>query len=119
MKAGLLKALFLMIAVSFAATARAGESGGVTRPPSIPSGNLHQGYHPLGINFYSGYLANFVTLEIVLHDTVSLNVLEADVLRASPIVPATSTQGVPEPSSAVLSAAAIAFIAARRGRRRG
>lgn len=119
MKYGFVKVLCLMAAFGCAASVDAGESGGVTRPPSIPTGNIYQGYHPLGINVYTSYWAQYGTLSVVLNDYPSISSLGDAHSSPSPVVslPA-STQGVPEPSTAVLGAVATAFIAAFRRRRR-
>ena len=105
MKAGLLKALFLTIAINFAGVAFAGQSGNVVQPPSIPSGHLNQGYHPFGITIYSGYL-RILPPEAVF--TSEINLLSAPQPVSLP------SQVVPEPTSAAL--AAIGFIVAARFR---
>lgn len=120
MKAGLLKTLFLTIAVGFAASVQAGESGGVTRPPSIPSGNIYQGYHPLGINVYainSSFLSIYLPeseMSLLTVEAVQQNPLLATQSSAAP----TPSQGIPEPSSAVLAAIGVAALARLRRLRR-
>lgn len=117
MKSALVKVTCLMAAFCCAASADAGVSGGVPRPSSIPTGNIYQGYHPLAGNFYSSYYHS--ELRIVVSDSVLINPLGLADSSPSPIVTApTSTQGVPEPSTAALGVVATAFIAALRRRRR-
>lgn len=109
----------MMIALGCAAAAEAGESGGVTRPPSIGTGNIYQGYHPLWeINMYASYPSGMIT--VAEHSYVSMNPIEgAGFVPPAVVDSPTPVQGVPEPSTAILGLGAAAFIAACRGRRRG
>lgn len=118
MKSSLVKVICLMAAFCCTASADAGVSGGVPRPSSIPTGNIHQGYHPLAGNFYSSFY--HVELRTAVNDYDLISPIKFADSSPSPIVtvPA-STQGVPEPSTAALGIVAAACITALRRRRRG